>query len=82
MKRLGLALSGGGFRATLYHLGVVRCLRDAGVLPEVTHITTVSGGSILGAHLALNWNRYCGSDEEFDEEIEGEEVSSGKNWLE
>lgn len=67
MKRLGLALSGGGFRATLYHLGVVRCLRDAGVLPEVTHITTVSGGSILGAHLALNWNRYCGSDEEFDE---------------
>ena len=67
MNRLGLALSGGGFRATLYHLGVVRCLRDAGVLPKITHITTVSGGSILGAHLVLNWDRYCGTQEQFDE---------------
>ena len=66
MNRLGLALSGGGFRATLFHLGVVRYLRDAGVLRKVTHINTVSGGSILGAHLALNWDRYCGSEEEFD----------------
>ena len=67
MNRFGLALSGGGFRATLYHLGVIRCLRDAGVLPRITHITTVSGGSILGAHLALNWDRYCGEPEQFDE---------------
>ena len=67
MNRLGLALSGGGFRATLYHLGVVRCLRDAGVLPKITHITTVSGGSILGAHLVLNWDRYCGTPEQFDD---------------
>lgn len=66
MNRLGLALSGGGFRATLFHLGVVRYLRDAGVLQKVTHINTVSGGSILGAHLALNWDRYCGAPEQFD----------------
>jgi len=55
MKKIGLALSGGGFRATLYHLGLVRFLRDAGVLRQVTHITSVSGGSIMAAHLALNW---------------------------
>ena len=67
MQRLGLALSGGGFRATLYHLGVVRFLRDAGVLPRISHITTVSGGSILGAHLALHWKEYCGSAEEFQQ---------------
>ena len=67
MNRLGLALSGGGFRATLYHLGVIRCLRDAEVLPRITHITTVSGGSIVGAHLALNWDRYCGTPEQFNE---------------
>jgi predicted acylesterase/phospholipase RssA len=67
MKRLGLALSGGGFRAVLYHLGVVRFARDAGLLHQVTHITSVSGGSVLGAHLALNWDRYCGTDEEFQE---------------
>src|SRR5262245_25853751 len=66
MKRIGLALSGGGFRASLYHLGLVRFLRDAGLLPKVTHITSVSGGSIFAAHLALNWARYNGSPSEFD----------------
>jgi predicted acylesterase/phospholipase RssA len=63
MPRLGLALSGGGFRATLYHLGVVRYLRDAGQLQHVTDIAAVSGGSILAAHLVLNWDRYGGDDE-------------------
>src|SRR5215213_1062045 len=66
MKKIGLALSGGGFRATLYHLGVIRFLRDADILRQVTHITSVSGGSIMAAHLALNWGRYTGSAEEFD----------------
>jgi predicted acylesterase/phospholipase RssA len=67
MAKIGLALSGGGFRGTLFHLGVVRFLRDAGVLRDVTHITSVSGGSILAAHLVLNWERYNGSPEEFEE---------------
>jgi predicted acylesterase/phospholipase RssA len=66
MKKLGLALSGGGFRATLYHLGLIRFLRDAGLLSQVTHITSVSGGSIVAAHLGLNWGRYTGSPSEFD----------------
>ena len=66
MKKIGLALSGGGFRATVYHLGLVRFLRDADILRQVTHITSVSGGSIMAAHLALNWDRYTGSTEEFD----------------
>lgn len=67
MKKIGLALSGGGFRATLYHLGLVRFLRDAGFLKQVTHITSVSGGSIMAAHLALNWDQYNGSEKEFDQ---------------
>lgn len=66
MKKIGLALSGGGFRASLYHLGLIRFLRDAKILPCVTHITSVSGGSILAAHLALNWDRYNGSASEFE----------------
>src|SRR4051812_37543766 len=65
MKKIGLALSGGGFRASLYHLGLVRFLRDANILLSVTHITSVSGGSVLAAHLVLNWDRYTGSDSEF-----------------
>jgi len=67
MPKLGLALSGGGFRATLYHLGVVRFLRDAGALEDVTEIASVSGGSILAAHLVLNWDRYNGDDDSFAE---------------
>ena len=66
MNEVGLALSGGGFRATLYHLGLVRFLRDAGILSRVSQITSVSGGSIIAAHLVLNWARYNGSPEQFE----------------
>jgi hypothetical protein len=51
----------------LYHLGVARYLRDADLLSSVSHITSVSGGSVFAAHLALNWDRYCGTPEQFDE---------------
>src|SRR3984957_11817743 len=66
MNRIGLALSGGGFRAVLYHLGLIRFLRDAGILSRVTHISSASGGRIIGPPLALNWARYNGSPNEFD----------------
>ncbi|MGH7171623.1 MAG: patatin-like phospholipase family protein [Gemmataceae bacterium] len=66
MKKIVLALSGGGFRASLYHLGLVRFLRDANILAQVTHITSVSGGSIMAAYLVLNWDRFNGSPNEFD----------------
>lgn len=51
-KGLALCLSGGGFRASLFHLGALRYLHDAGVLPQVTTIASVSGGSILAGYLA------------------------------
>jgi predicted acylesterase/phospholipase RssA len=59
--RIGLALSGGGFRATLFHLGVIRFLLTSGGLKQVTQISAVSGGSILAAHLVLNWEKYIGT---------------------
>lgn len=64
--RIGLALSGGGFRATLFHLGVVRFLFEADLLKSVRLVSAVSGGSILAAHLILNWEKYTGSKEDFD----------------
>lgn len=67
MPQLGLALSGGGFRATLFHLGVIRFLKDLGELRNVTHIASVSGGSILATHLVLNWDRYTGDNKSFNE---------------
>lgn len=54
-KRIGLALSGGGFRAAAFHLGVMRKLRSLGLLQSIDLISCVSGGSIAGAYLALNW---------------------------
>lgn len=54
-KRIGLALSGGGFRAAAFHLGVFRKLRDLGLLWKLDLLTCVSGGSIAGAFLACHW---------------------------
>jgi predicted acylesterase/phospholipase RssA len=64
--RIGLALSGGGFRATLFHLGVTRFLFENGLLKQVKLVSAVSGGSIFAAHLILNWERYNGSKEDFE----------------
>ena len=57
-ERIGLALSGGGFRATLFHLGVIQHLSERGYLAKTTHVCSVSGGSILAAHMVLNWQKY------------------------
>ena len=54
-KRIGLALSGGGFRAAGFHLGVIRKLQDLKLLDKIDLLSCVSGGSIAGAYLALNW---------------------------
>ncbi len=47
--KLGLALSGGGFRASFFHIGVLARLAEIGKLSQVEVISTVSGGSIVGA---------------------------------
>lgn len=54
-KRVGLALSGGGFRAAAFHLGAFRRLHQLGLLWKLDLLTCVSGGSIAGAFLASHW---------------------------
>lgn len=51
--KLGLALAGGGFRASLFHLGVLRRMAELDLLRYVEVLSTVSGGSIIGALYAL-----------------------------
>ncbi|MEN3326247.1 MAG: hypothetical protein V7638_1054 [Acidobacteriota bacterium] len=51
--KIGLALSGGGFRASLYHIGVLAQLAELDLLRKVEVVSCVSGGSILGAHYYL-----------------------------
>jgi predicted acylesterase/phospholipase RssA len=53
LGKVGLALSGGGFRASLFHIGVLAKLAELDVLRRVEVLSCVSGGSIVGAHYYL-----------------------------
>jgi NTE family protein len=52
---IGLCLSGGGYRAMLFHLGALWRLNQAGYLPRLARISSVSGGSIVSGVLAQRW---------------------------
>jgi NTE family protein len=51
----GLCLSGGGYRAMIFHVGVLWRLYEIGQLQAIKRISSVSGGSITSAALALAW---------------------------
>jgi NTE family protein len=54
---IGLSLSGGGYRAMLFHVGSLWRLYETGLLGRLDRISSVSGGSITGAVLGLAWNQ-------------------------
>jgi len=56
---LALCLSGGGYRAMLFHLGALKRLHEIGCLAQLKRISSVSGGSITAGVLAMNWTRLC-----------------------
>lgn len=62
---IGLALSGGGARAMAFHLGCMRALHDRRILDKVKVISTVSGGSVIGAYWAYRDENF----EDFDRHI-------------
>lgn len=49
---IGVALSGGGSRAMAFHLGCLRALHSTGILERVKVLSTISGGSVIGAYYA------------------------------
>jgi len=51
-NRIGLALSGGGSRAMAFHLGCLRALNELALLDRVSALSTISGGSVIGAYYA------------------------------
>lgn len=66
---IGLALSGGGIRAAVFHLGVLRRLAEAGMLEQVVQISTVSGGSLVTGAIFSEANGQWPSSERFLAEI-------------
>lgn len=59
---VGIALSGGGYRAALVHAGAIEALGQLGV--PITHLSSVSGGSIIGSYLSVG-----GSPQDFLEAV-------------
>lgn len=64
-KRIGIALSGGGYRAAAFHIGTLRKLRQLNILESVDVISTISGGSITGAAYCLHQGDFT----DFEEKI-------------
>jgi NTE family protein len=62
LEGVALCLSGGGYRAMLFHLGALWRLNELGWLLRLNRVSSVSGGSITNGVLALAWDRL-----EFDE---------------
>ncbi len=54
---VALCVSGGGYRAMLFHLGALTYLSSQGLLPKIDRISSVSGGSITAAVLGHHWAR-------------------------
>jgi predicted acylesterase/phospholipase RssA len=69
--RIGVALSGGGFRASLYHIGVLAKLAELDLLRHVEYLSCVSGGSIIGAAYYLGVRALL--EEKADRDITGDD---------
>lgn len=54
---MGLCLSGGGYRAMLFHVGALWRLNELGYLKQLTRVSSVSGGSIAAALLGQRWSK-------------------------
>jgi NTE family protein len=73
---LALCLSGGGYRAALFHLGTLRRLNELGAVGKVDAVSSVSGGSIFAAHFAMclaagKLNSATGRFDAFDADVAG-----------
>lgn len=72
-RDIGLCLSGGGFRAMLFHAGALWRMNDAGLLPRLKRVSSVSGGSLAAGVLAKHWDQLrfdgAGVASNFDEAV-------------
>jgi NTE family protein len=63
-RKIGLALSGGGFRAAVFHLGILKWLAEKRLLESISNISSVSGASIaIGLIYSMNNNKWPTSTE-------------------
>jgi NTE family protein len=53
---MALCLSGGGYRAMVFHVGALWRLNEAGLLAKLERVSSVSGGSITAGVLGHRWH--------------------------
>ena len=68
-NKIGLALSGGGYRAAAYHIGTLRALHKLKILEKVDVISSVSGGSITSAYYLLHKDNYWEFEQTFSHKL-------------
>lgn len=61
-RRLGVALSGGGYRAACFHLGLFDALAECGLLDRIDMFSGVSGGSLAAATLLCAESLHSGQE--------------------
>lgn len=57
---VGLALSGGGVRSSMFNTGVLQGLEGIGLLKHVDYLATVSGGGFIGGFLTSQYQKRQG----------------------
>jgi hypothetical protein len=67
---IGVALSGGGHRASVWATGVLAALVDAGLGANVVSVSSVSGGSITNGVIAQNLDLRTATSDEFDAAVQ------------
>lgn len=73
-RGIALCLSGGGYRAMVFHVGVLWRLNELGYLRKLDRISSVSGGSITSAVLGANWAQLAFDGEEVATNLEDQLV--------
>ena len=72
---IALCLSGGGYRAMLFHVGALWRLNELGFLPRLDRVSSVSGGSITAATLGRHWGRLQFDDDLVAQAFKGQVVA-------
>lgn len=76
---IGLCLSGGGYRAMLFHVGAIFRMNEGRLLPQLSRVSSVSGGSITAALLGLKWSQLGFDDSGFATNLNREFVMPLQN---
>ena len=72
---IALCLSGGGYRAMVFHLGALIRLNELGYLPRLARVSSVSGGSITAGVLALHWKNLNFNDQGIGLDFQSEVIA-------